>query len=138
MSGLSNPSAALHLGLGYWQFLSPHPSLDLCGSESRVVLPGEEAGSRSPSPSSLEGGGRGGVSLWQVGDLGDWSEASSPWSSWISGRRDLVSLLGVSEFLLAALNMSVKGVSAFLEVSLGIANMFERASGVSSSTGSEE
>lgn len=78
------------------------------------------------------------MSLWQAGDLGDWSEASSPWSSWISGRGDLVSLLGVSEFLLAALNMSVKGVSAFLEVSLGIANMFERASGVSSSTGSEE
>lgn len=78
------------------------------------------------------------ASNWQVGGIGGWPEASLLWSSWISGRGDLVSLFGVSESLsAAALNMLVKGVSAFLEVSLGIANMFERASGVSAGTGSE-
>lgn len=41
----------------------------------------------------------------------------------------MVSLLWVSKSLFAAaLNMCVKGVSAFLEVSLEIANIFDRVS----------
>lgn len=48
-------------------------------------------------------------------------------------------LLWVSKSLFAAaLNMCVKGISAFLDVSLEIANIFERVSvDVFSSTGSE-
>lgn len=108
-----------------------------CGLEIRVALPGGEAGSRSLSLSSLGAGS--GASRWQVGAIGGWPGAGSPGSSWISGRGALVSPVGVSESLLAAASqMAVKGVSAVLHVSLGMANMFERASEVSSGTGSEE
>lgn len=91
------------------------------------MLPRGEAQSRSPSLSSLEGGGT--ASLLQVVGASGWTAVSSSLSSWIRGPGHLVSLLGVSKSLLsAALNMCVKGVSASLEVSLEMTNIFERVS----------
>lgn len=124
-------------GRGRQQFISPLAKLSAPASESRAALPRGEAEGGSSSP-SLERGGA--ASLSQVAGVGGWSEgSSSSLSSWISGCGDLVSLLWVSKSLSAAsLYMCVKGASAFLAVSLEIANMFERGCvDVPSSTGSE-
>lgn len=131
------PSGLAPTGLGWATVHLPiGKAVSPCALESRAALPGGEAEGRSSDPSL---GGGGAASLLQVGGVGGWFEGSSLLSSWISGRGGLVSLLWVSKSLsAAAVSMCVKGASAFLAVSLEMANMFERVCvDVLSSTGRE-